>query len=78
MKFPIGGKVRERLAQNWCDSNTDSDSLDERSARLFEQHMGHLKGIFLLGASFYAWGIYHPPKACYNQTFGLKGRVRRK
>lgn len=31
MKSPTGGKVRERvIAQNWCNSNTDSYSLDER------------------------------------------------
>lgn len=30
MKFPIGGKVRKRIPQNWCNSNTNSYSLDGR------------------------------------------------
>ena len=34
MKFPTGGKVHEHLCMIWCNSKTDSKSLDERGKSL--------------------------------------------
>jgi len=51
VKFPTGGKVRERLRlQNWCDSNTDSIVWMKEDEKCFLAFLRFCARIFIIRA----------------------------
>ena len=49
MKFPTGGKVRERIAQNRCNSDTDSKVWMEEALAFHNYALKLYSGHFLWG-----------------------------